>query len=102
MTYSPALLASAARQLQRVFESEHRLPTQENDLIQEVSRMVLYLLRHNLNQLLHILYRIDVEERKVKQAMLAASEDEVAENIARLIVERELLKAQIRFRYSQN
>ncbi|PVY41813.1 hypothetical protein [Pontibacter virosus] len=102
MTYSPALIASAAHQLQRVFESEHQLPTQESDLIQEVAHMVLYLLRHNLNQLLNILYRIDVDERNVKRAMLAASEEEVAENIARLIVERELLKAQIRFRYSQN
>lgn len=102
MTYSPALLESAARQLQRVFESERQLPSQESDLTREVAHMVLYLLRHNLNQLLNILYRIDVEERKLKQAMLAASEEEVAENIARLIVERELLKAQIRFRYSQN
>lgn len=102
MTYSPALLASAARQLQRVFETDDTLASDEAGLTRQVSRMVLYLLRHNLNQLLHILYRIDVEERKVKQAMLAASEEEVAENIARLIVERELLKAQIRFRYSQN
>ncbi|MDO6389743.1 hypothetical protein Q4E40_06365 [Pontibacter sp. BT731] len=102
MTYSPVLFESAARQLQRVFESEHQLPSQESDLTREVARMVLYLLRFNLNQLLNILYRIDVEERKLKQAMLAASEEEVAENIARLIVERELLKAQIRFRYSQN
>ncbi|WP_299704052.1 hypothetical protein [uncultured Pontibacter sp.] len=102
MTYPPALLTSAARQLQRVFEADHELASEEEELIHQVARMVQYLLRHNLNQLLHILYRIDVEERKVKQAMLAASEEEVAENIARLIVERELLKAQIRFRYSQN
>ncbi|MBD1398502.1 hypothetical protein H9Q13_15120 [Pontibacter sp. JH31] len=102
MAYPPALLNSAARQLQRVFEADHQLASEENELIHQVSRLVLYLLRHNLNQLLHILYRIDVEERKVKQAMLATSEEEVAENIARLIVERELLKAQIRFRYSQN
>ncbi|MCP2042153.1 hypothetical protein [Pontibacter sp. HSC-36F09] len=102
MIYSPVLLESAARQLQRVFESEHQLPSQKSDLTREVARMVLYLLRHSLNQLLNILYRIDVEEHKLKQAMLAASEEEVADNIARLIVERELLKAQIRFRYSQN
>jgi hypothetical protein len=102
MTYSPALLSSAARQLQRVFETDDTLASDESELVRQVSRMVLYLLRNNLNQLLHILYRIDVEERNVKRAMLAASEEEVAENIARLIVERELLKAQIRFRYSQN
>lgn len=102
MTNSPTLLASAARQLQRVFETDDTLASDKAELTRQVARMVLYLLRHNLNQLLHILYRIDVEERHVKQAMLAASEDEVAENIARLIVERELLKAQIRFRYSQN
>lgn len=102
MTYSPALIASAARQLQRVFETDGPLAPDHTELTRQVARLVLYLLRRNLNQLLHILYRIDVEERKAKQAMLAASEEEVAENIARLIVERELLKAQIRFRYSQN
>ncbi|PKV66431.1 hypothetical protein [Pontibacter ramchanderi] len=102
MTYSPALLSSVARQLQRVFEADHQLPSDQEELIRQVARMVLYLLRHNMNQFLHILYRIDVEEHKVKRAMLAASEEEVADNIARLIVERELLKAQIRFRYSQN
>lgn len=102
MTYPSALLSSAASQLRRVFETDQELPAEQEELTKRVARMVQYLLRHNLNQLLHILYRIDVEERKVKQAMLAASEEEVAENIARLIVERELLKAQIRFRYSQN
>lgn len=102
MAYSTALLTSVARQLQRVFEADHELASDQEELVDQVARMVLYLLRHNMNQLLHILYRIDVEERKVKRAMLAASEEEVAENIARLIVERELLKAQIRFRYSPN
>ncbi|WP_018477190.1 hypothetical protein [Pontibacter roseus] len=102
MSYPQALLSSAARQLQRVFEADHLQASSEEELHQQVTRMVQQLLRQNLNHLLHILYRIDVDERNVKRAMLAASEGEVAENIARLIVERELLKAQIRFRYSQN
>lgn len=102
MPYPPVLLASAARQLQRVFEADHELGSEEEELTRQITHMVQHLLRTNLGQLLHILYRVDVEERKVKQAMQAASEEEVAANIARLIIERELLKAQIRFRYSQN
>lgn len=102
MSYPPALLSSAARQLQRVFEADHLQATDEEELHRHVARMVQHLLRQNLNHLLHILYRIDVEEQQVKQAMLAESEEAVAGNIARLIIKRELQKAQTRFRYSQN
>jgi hypothetical protein len=102
MTYSSALLISVAHQLQRVFEADQELVPNEEELTRQITHMVQHLLRTNLSHLLHILYRVDVEERNVKRAMLAASEEEVAANIARLIIERELLKAQIRFRYSQN
>ena len=42
------------------------------------------------------LYRIDVDENKVK---LALTTDDVAENIAKLIIERELQKVETRRKY---
>jgi len=90
------------RRLQQAFGNDSLQAHTEEELLRHLTPMVLHLLRHNLSHLLHILYRIDVEEHQVKRAMLADSEEAVADSIARLIITRELQKAQIRFRYSQN
>ena len=102
MVYSQALLNSMVRQLQQVFGTDSLQAHTEEELLRHLSPMVLHLLRHNLSHLLHILYRVDVEEHQVKRAMLSDTEEAVADSIARLIVARELQKAQIRYRYSQN
>jgi len=99
MSYSPALLSSAANQLQKIFEVDNLQVTDGEVLLKKLSRVVQHMLRTDLNRLLHILYRIDVEEQQVKQAMLAATEEEIAERIAQLIIKRELQKAQTRFMY---
>jgi hypothetical protein len=102
MVYSQALLNSIVRHLQQVFGADGLQAHTEVELLHHLTRMVLHLLRHNLSHLLHILYRVDVEEHQVKRAMLEDTEEAVADSIARLILKRELQKAQIRFRYSQN
>ncbi len=103
MEYANLLLDSTARHLQKHF-GQDELPYADNmpDLEHHVRLAVLYLLRHDLNRLLHILYRIDVDERDVKQAMKLPAEDQVAEQVARLIIKRELQKAQTRFIYRYN
>lgn len=102
MEYAAPILASAHEHLQKVFETDEVLAHNNLDELQHsVEKMVLYLLRKDLNRLLHILYRIDVDEQQVKQAMRAASEEEVALLISRLIIKRELQRAQTRFIYSR-
>lgn len=100
MPYSPAILTSAANHLQKVFEVEN-LPAKDPEALHyRIAHLVQHLLQTDFNRLLHLLYRIDVEERKVKEAMLAEEPEIIAERIARLILKRELQKAEIRFRYS--
>lgn len=99
MSASPALLASAANQLQKIFEVDNLAVTDGEALLRKLSRVVQHMLRTDFNRLLHILYRVDVEEQKVKQAMLAETEEEIAERVAQLIIKRELQKAQTRFMY---
>ena len=100
MEYSAVILADTNRQLQKIFETDDDLVYSNlQELQHRVEKMVLYLLRKDLSRLLHILYRIDVDEQKVKQAMLAPSEEEVAARIGKLIIKRELQKAQTRFIY---
>jgi hypothetical protein len=102
MEYAASILASANKYLQKVFETDEvfNFKTQE-DLHLRVEKMVLYLLRKDRSRLLHILYRVDVEEQQVKKALLAPSEEEVAAHLSRLIIRRELQKAQTRLIYSR-
>ncbi|MBB6611012.1 hypothetical protein H7F15_08185 [Pontibacter sp. Tf4] len=103
MEYAFIVLAGTAQHLQRYFETDNlpHAPTIAQ-LEQTLAPAVLHLLRHDLNRLLNILYRIDVEERQVKQAMLAPTEEDVALQIARITIKRELQKAQTRFIYGAN
>lgn len=100
MPYSPAILTGTANHLQRVFEVE-KLPSNDLEALEyKLASVIQHLLRHDFNRLLHILYRIDVDERKVKEAMIDADEDIIATRIARLIIKREVQKTEIRLRYS--
>ena len=101
MQYTPAILASATNHLQKVFGVDN-LPAKDLETLHyKLAHLIQQLLYSDFNRLLHILYRIDVEERKVKEAMVTEEPEIIAERISRLIIKRELQKAEIRFRYSQ-
>lgn len=101
MRYQQSIVTSTSSHLQRVFEVENLPATDLEALYFKLSRVVLHLLHTDLNRLLHLLYRIDVEEQQVKQAMVADDPETIAERLARLIIKRELQKAQLRMKYSQ-
>ena len=62
-----------------------------------LTKVIQHLLDSDFERLMNGLYRIDVDENKVKLAMTT---DQVAENIALLIIERELQKVETRRKYS--
>ncbi|MEJ8756064.1 hypothetical protein WG947_03590 [Pontibacter sp. H259] len=103
MEYAAVIVAGATQQLQKHFDTP-ALQSIANlqELQHQVAQAVLYLLRQDLNRLLNILYRTDVDEQQVKKAMQHPTEEAVAEHIARLIINRELQKAQTRFIYRSN
>ncbi len=67
------------------------------DFQQILARLIRHLLDHDFERLLNGLYRIDVSEEKVKLAL--ASEEDVADQIALLIIEREMQKVATREKY---
>jgi hypothetical protein len=71
--------------------------TNHEDLLKELSRAIEYLIDKDFEKLMHILYRIDVSENKVKLAF--GLESDVAEKIALLIIEREEQKVITRAKY---
>ncbi|MBJ6118783.1 hypothetical protein JAO76_11300 [Pontibacter sp. BT310] len=103
MEYAAVILSGATQQLQKLFNTDDLQQTHSMaELQHKVALAVQQLLQTDLNRLLNILYRIDVDEHQVKQAMLLPSEPEVADRIAHLIIKRELQKAQTRFIYRSN
>ncbi len=66
-----------------------------------VMRAVEELLIKDFEKLIHILYRIDVSEQKLKEA-LAETNDNPAAVIAKMILEREMQKVATRKKYGSN
>ena len=77
------------------------IPSAEVSTAEDFQNILTELIRHLLDKdferLINGLYRIDVSEEKVKQAM--ATGDDVAGQIALLIIERELQKVRTREKY---
>ena len=70
----------------------------EDQFLKLLTQVIQHLLDSDFERLMNGLYRIDVDENKVKLAMTT---DDVAENIARLIIQRELQKVETRRKYRQ-
>ncbi|PWJ39341.1 hypothetical protein [Sediminitomix flava] len=59
------------------------------DLQQWLSKRINYMLRFEFDQLMNALYRIDVDEQKVKEAIAS---DAPADELAKLVLERQWQK----------
>jgi ribosomal protein L35AE/L33A len=62
-------------------------------LTEYLSEELVYMLNHEMEKLMGILYRIDVREPAVKAAFAQSNPKLIAPELARLIIERELEKA---------
>lgn len=71
------------------------------DVHNRLTKVVAYLLEKDLQRLVNGLYKVDVDERKVKAAFTQEDPQQIASSIARLILERELQKCIIRRHYQQ-
>jgi hypothetical protein len=68
-------------------------------VIEALRVAIVYLLIHNLEKLWNILYKIDVNERKVKALFEKNKPEEIAPEMAKLIYERLEQKARTRVEY---
>ncbi len=60
-----------------------------------------YLLDHDFNRLLNVLYRIDISEEEFKKALQLPRNKEMLLRLADLIIERQKQKAITRLKYRQ-
>lgn len=94
------LIQNTAQKLGDYFDDE-LMATQPNyeQLHQRLTECVVYLLIHNMERLLQILYRVDVDEKLTKAAFAQNNPQQIAPELARLLIERELKKAETRLKY---
>lgn len=67
----------------------------------KLTNIIRYLLDKDFEKLLHAMYRIDINEEKLKTVLASESPEDVAPNLASLIIERELQKVETRRRYKE-
>jgi len=67
-----------------------------NELKEKLTQHINYLIQHDFEKLVALLYRIDVNEKKLKELLQRYSDNNSGEVIAELIIERQLEKIKTR------
>src|SRR5436190_10084265 len=66
-----------------------------------LSQYINQLIVHNFTQLINLLYRLDVSEKKLEQWLLENTAEDAGKIIADLIIERQLQKIKSRKEFKQ-
>lgn len=77
--------------------SDHEILSKEA-LLKWLTQVINYLLEKNFEKLLQAMYRIDISEEKFKS--IFSKEGNIAEELAQLVLDRELQKVYFRKRYN--
>jgi uncharacterized membrane protein len=72
----------------------------QNAIHQKITELVSFLIVNDFDKLVLLLYRIDINEAKLKQMLAVQQLKDAAILIANLIIERELQKIKTRKEYS--
>ncbi len=88
------LLPAVAQSLQKYVAIEETLPYDQ--LKEQLTERLIYMMHHEMEKLMGILYRIDVREKDVKAAFAQHNPKLIAPLLAMAIIERELEKAKSR------
>lgn len=96
------LIKEAAHSLQKDFA----LPAiaeafSEEDLVLILTPLIKTMLDRDFEKLLQICYRVDLGEDKLKTILHKSDPETLASDLARALVARQILKAEIRRKYSE-
>lgn len=61
----------------------------EQELLDYLSDAIAYMIEHKLDFLLSLLYRLDVSERKINEALLPVNTEDAPIALAKLVLERQ-------------
>lgn len=77
------------------------LPANEKLWYNAVVEKINYLILSDFDQLIQILYRLDISEKKVKQLLKTQKDTDAAEIITQLMIERQLQKIKTRRQFGK-
>jgi hypothetical protein len=92
------IILSSKQSLQKYFDDDIKASDHEQ-LKEWLTSEIVKLLMCNMEKLLNILYRIDVNEKKVKEIFAQSNPKLIAPLLAELLIEREIGKAESRIKY---
>ena len=81
---------------------QHITPASTAAIQQQLEALINDLIQNNFEQLIQLLYRIDVNEKKLKQLLADHPQTDAAALISQLIIERQLQKIQTRKEFKSN
>lgn len=96
---------SLVKQINKTFELKEKVLLQihtEEELINVLSIYIQELINKDFDHLLWLLYKIDVNEKKVKQAIAESETDQAHITIAKMIIAREKSKIKTREKYKSD
>lgn len=88
--------------LSRITGIEFPLTNSKEDVLSKLTYFINDLINHDFSQLVALLYRVDVPEKKLRQVLDATAGENAAAIIANMIMERQLEKIQSREKYKSN
>lgn len=72
----------------------------ESELLEVFSKAILKILRTNHQKIFNVLYRHDIDEKKAAMAFKLINDEDIAVELARLLIDREKQKIELRKKYS--
>lgn len=102
MENSPAVIRELQHCIVRDFEvlpAEVPSGSTLGEIKEKLTIIISHLLERDFNRLLNVFYRIDLDEKKVGAVLSLATPDQIAGQLAELVIERELKKAETRLKY---
>jgi len=92
------------KQVYEIISGNFELEKVNEITIEEIQRILTERIREmldkNVEKLILILYRIDVNQKKTDGIFKSPFKDEIAENLAAAVIERQLEKIETRKKYS--
>lgn len=85
-------LQSYLQQTFQLPEAINEMEEAENFLAEKINGLI----KNNFDQLIYILYRVDVNEAKLKQLLKENPQEDAGKIIAHLLIERQLQKIELR------
>jgi hypothetical protein len=97
------LIEHADLSLSIYFDDDHQKKAiTRQELLSWLTQKIIFLLLHDMEKLLHILYRIDVKESLVKDVFAQHDPKKIAPLLAELILNREIEKVHTRLKYRKS